>query len=443
MVDYGLRDLGYHYVILDDCWSSGRTPNGTLQANATKFPNGMAAVADQIHNMGLGYGMYSSAGAMTCAQYPGSLGVEKQDASTFASWGVDYLKYDNCYNEGQYGTALISYSRYNAMSQALNATGRSILYSMCNWGQDQPWNWAQTMANSWRISGDVYDSFDRPDDRCPCTDQEGNNCQLPGFHCSIMNIVNKAAYIGSKAQPGAWNDMDMLEVGNGGMTDDEQITHFTMWAILKSPLIIGTNVPAMSPQALSIYSNPAVIAINQDPAGSEVKRNWRYFVNDTDQYGQGEIQLWTGSLANGDYVVCLLNAGNSPRSMNATLTEIFFDESSAGSVGPAPQLMQQWDVYDLWANRISNATAMAIINNNSTSGSNYTVMNNKNSTTRYNATEISYAQGLAMNATALFGSKVGSVSPMGTLTAEVAGHGVALFRLRSQGTPSMRKRDEL
>ena len=258
-----------------------------------------------------------------------------------------------------------------------------------------------------------------------------------------MNIVNKVASFQSKAQSGAWNDMDMLEVGNGGMTDEEQITHFTMWSILKSPLIMGTNIPAMSPQTLSIYSNPAVIAINQDPAGTAANRNWRYYVNDTDQYGQGEIQLWTGSLENGDYVVCLVNAGNSSRSMNATLTDIFLDESSAGSVGPAPELTQQWDVYDLWANRMSNATAMGILSNNSTMGSNYTVNNSMNSTTRYNATETSYAQGLAMNATALFGSKVGSVPPMGTLTAEVAGHGVGLFRLRSQGTPSMRRRDEL
>lgn len=258
-----------------------------------------------------------------------------------------------------------------------------------------------------------------------------------------MNIVNKAAYIGSKAQPGAWNDMDMLEVGNGGMTDAEQVAHFSMWALLKSPLIIGTNVPAMSSQALTIYSNPAVIAINQDPAGSEAKRNWRYYVNDTDAYGQGEIQLWTGSLANGDYVVCLLNAGNAARSMNATLTEIFFDEGSAGSVGPVPQLVQQWDIYDLWANRMSNTTAMGIINNNSSTGGDFTVANGMNSTARYNATETSYAAGLAMNATALFGSKVGSIPPMGTLTAEIASHGVGLFRLRSQGSAKIRKRDEL
>ena len=139
---------------------------------------------------------------------------------------ADYLKYDNCYNEGQEGTGLITYNRYKAMSDALNATGRPILYSMCNWGQDNTWDWAQTIANSWRMSGDVYDSFDRPDARCPCTTTV---CPLPGFHCSVMNILNKAAPVLNKGQPGAWNDLDMLEVGNSGMTDDEYKTHFSMW----------------------------------------------------------------------------------------------------------------------------------------------------------------------------------------------------------------------
>ena len=247
MVDYGFRDLGYKYVILDDCWQNmQRSPNGSLVANSTKFPDGIKAVSDRIHDMGLMFGMYSSAGMYTCAQYPASLGYETIDAQTFADWGVDYLKYDNCYNQGQEGTSKLSFDRYNAMSQALNKTGmslalfamvphycidltlagRSIHYGMCNWGKDYPWNWAQTMANSWRMSGDVYDSFDRPDDRCPCTMYD---CELPGFHCSVMNIIGKVAPIVDKGQPGAWNDLDMLEVGNGGMTDDEYKVHFSMW----------------------------------------------------------------------------------------------------------------------------------------------------------------------------------------------------------------------
>lgn len=333
--------------------------------------------------------------------------------------------------------------------------GRPVLYSMCNWGEDSPWNWAQTMANSWRISGDVYDSFDRPDDRCPCTTYD---CALPGFHCSVMNIINKVAAFPSKAQPGGWNDLDMLEVGNGGMTDDEYILHFSMWfvpqnlpvlllkpvvltrlrAILKSPLIMGTDIRTMTPQSLSIYSNPAVLAVSQDPAGSSAYRIWKYPA-EPDQYGQGEISLWVGSLDGGDYVVALVNAGNYPRMMNASLADIFYDKAStASSNGVATEVLETWDVYDLWANRMSNATAQAIISGNSTmSGS------MMNSTSMYNATQMSYAKGLAMNTTALLGAKTTSVTPMGTLSAMVPRHGVGLYRIRSQGTPAMRKRDEL
>ena len=168
-MDYGLKDLGYHYVILDDCWSIGRNAshNNSLIANPEKFPNGMSAVADHLHALGLGFGMYSDAGKYTCGGYAGSLGYETVDANTFAEWGVDYLKYDNCFNMGQAGNQMISSARYEVMANALNATGRPILYSLCNWGEDYPWNWGSTIANSWRISGDVYDSWDQPDSRCP------------------------------------------------------------------------------------------------------------------------------------------------------------------------------------------------------------------------------------------------------------------------------------
>lgn len=169
IVDLGLRDIGYQYVILDDCWSAGRNTsgNGSIIVDTTKFPDGMAAVADDVHALGLKFGMYSDAGRYTCGSYEGSLGHETVDAQTFAAWGVDYLKYDNCYNQGEAGTQSLSRNRYNVMSEALNATGRPILYSLCNWGEDYPWNWGTTIANSWRITGDVYDSFDRPDARCP------------------------------------------------------------------------------------------------------------------------------------------------------------------------------------------------------------------------------------------------------------------------------------
>lgn len=438
MVDIGLRDVGYNYVILDDCWSDGRYDNGSLRPDFNKFPNGMADVADQLHSMGLKFGMYSSAGSYTCARYAGSLGHEQDDANSFASWGVDYLKYDNCYNEGQSGTPLITSDRYRKMGDALNSTGRQILYSLCEWGEDYPWKWAQTIANSWRMSGDIYDSFNRPDPRCPCdgnVDDQGYNCALPGFHCSVMNILSKVAHFVDKGVPGAWNDLDALEVGNGGMSDDEYKTHFSMWAAVKSPMLMGNNVVQLSPSSLSILTNPAVLAISQDPLGSAAVRRWRYEVPDVDQYGQGEIQMWTGSLYAGDQVVVLLNGGNSSRTMNATSADIFADY---GEGGTAKQTKQSWQIYDLWANRMDNATASAILSQNSTqvqgAGLNVTQY-------YYNATATNYAEGLKNNDTRLLGKEVGTLSAGGSIQTMVPRHGVAMYRLSQ--IESVRKRDEL
>ncbi|KAL8814502.1 MAG: hypothetical protein Q9191_008543, partial [Dirinaria sp. TL-2023a] len=289
------------------------------------------------------------------------------------------------------------------MSKALNATGRPILYSMCNWGEDYPWNWAQTIANSWRISGDVYDSFSRPDSQCPCTSYD---CPLAGFHCSVLNILNKAAPIPSKAQPGAWNDLDMLEVGNGGMSDSEYVLHFSLWAILKSPLIIGTDVRNMTPATLAIYSNPAVLAVSQDPMGTSAYRVWTRPAA-TDEYGQGEIQCWVGALAGGDFVVALLNAGNTNTTINTTLEQIFVIPSATSANGLAPPVLQSWDVHDLWGYRMDDATANAVLKGNGTTpnGGAAGYMDATNSTMRYNATEMSYAQGLKSGEKALLGKK--------------------------------------
>ncbi|KAL8743685.1 MAG: hypothetical protein Q9190_003989 [Brigantiaea leucoxantha] len=422
LVDYGLRNLGYNYVVLDDCWANmERSDNGSLVANATKFPDGMRYVSDQLHSMGLMFGMYSSAGYYTCAQY-------------------HYLKYDNCYNAGQSGTSLITYNRYKTMSDALNQTGRPMLYGMCEWGTDYPWNWAQTMANSWRMSGDIYDSFNRPDDRCPCTSYD---CPLPGYHCSVMNIINKMPPIANKGQPGAWNDMDSLEVGNGGMTDDEYKAHFSIWAILKSPMIIGTDITKMDAATLSIYSNAAVLAVSQDPMGIPAFRVWTR-PGPVDEYNQGEISLWSGELSGGDYVVAMLNAANASMTMNATLDEIFIDSSTTGG-GSASPMSESWDVYDLWANRMNDVTANSILNGNATYNGTVmgSVVDNMNSTARYNSTTMSYGEGVKMNSTALLGLKISSVAPMGILQAEVPRHGVALYRLRKAAGGLMQKRDEL
>ncbi|KAK9342379.1 glycoside hydrolase superfamily [Lipomyces starkeyi] len=415
MVALGLRDVGYEYIVLDDCWSLGRDEKGDLQYDPQKFPRGMKYVADHLHSLGFLFGMYSDAGSYTCARYAGSLEYEEQDAKTFASWGVDYLKYDNCFNEGLSGTPKISSERYRTMKDALIATGRPILYAICNHGEDYPWRWGHTVANSWRMSGDIYDSFDRPDSHCPCTGDEFD-CVFPGSHCSVMNILNKAASICPTSLPGAWNDLDMLEVGNGGMDDEEYKTHFSMWAAVKSPLLMGNNVNAMDANTLSILNNPAVLAVSQDPAGAAAVRRWRYYVNDTDAYGQGEIQMWSGQLFGGDQVVVLLNAGNSPRIMNASLADIFRHEK-----GIAPEIKENWDIYDLWANRMDDATAKSVIDGSA-----------KASVAKlyYNASESSYKDGLAAGNPLLLGKFTGTVEAGGIIEAEVPRHGVAMLRLR-------------
>ncbi|KAI6716367.1 alpha-galactosidase [Diplocarpon mali] len=450
IVDYGLKDLGYHYIVLDDCWSTGRNAsnNNSLVADAAKFPRGMAAVADDIHALGLGFGMYSSAGKYTCGRYAGSLGYEEVDAQTWAEWGVDYLKYDNCYNEGQAGNQQISESRYQKMADALNATGRPILYSLCNWGEDYPWNWGSTIANSWRITGDVFDYWDTYDARCPCEGSDAWNCGLPGFHCSIMNIMNKASFVVSKAEPGGWNDLDMLEVGNGAMTDTEYVSHFSMWAAVKSPLIMGNDIRIIAPSDLSILSNAAVIAVNQDPRGSSASRRWMRVPGSKDPYSGPALQLWTGSLQSTiggdqeDVLVLLVNGLDETTTVNASLAEIFAD---SGPAGKAPQVQMSWEVRDLWANRMSNETAAAIISassatSNATTGFNATTVGGD---TRYNATATSYKQGLANKNELLLGNVTTTVQPSGTISASIAPHGVAMYRLRYAGGGALRKRDEL
>jgi len=285
------------------------------------------------------------------------------------------------------------------------------------------------------MSGDIYDSFDRPDSRCLCAEDE-IPCNFPGFHCSVMNILNKMSHIQSRSDSGSFADMDMLEVGNGGQDDNEYVTHFSMWALMSSPLLIGTNVLTLTPANLAIYSNPAVLAISQDPSAAAGVRKWRFYVKDVDQYGQGEISLWTRTLKNGDTVIALVNGGNNTRMMNATLQDIFLDQATAGTYLPAAELTESWDVYDLWANRLSDAEAGMLIN-----GTAATITSNGNSTTRYNATALSYADGLNQTHPALFGSKVGSIGPHGTWSAQIPRHSTGLYRLRKSG--NIRKRDEL
>jgi len=245
------------------------------------------------------------------------------------------------------------------------------------------------------------------------------------------------APIFSRTMSGYFNDMDMLEVGNGGQTDSEYVLHFSMWAFMSSPLIMGTDVAGISAANLAILSNPAVIALNQDPSANAGQRVWRQECDDVDEWGQCEIALWVRTLANGDTVIALINGANSSQALTANLTDIFYGNSHGGTSKPAPQLRETWNVYDLWANRMTNAEASSVLNGN------MSTMISPNSTTRYNATAKSYAAGLASNHPALFGGLVGQIMPSsGNWTVKLDRHSVGLYRLRPAAS-SMRKRDEL
>jgi alpha-galactosidase len=237
LISTGLAKAGYTYLNLDDCWEAPtRDSQGRLWGHPETFPSGMKVLGDYVHEKGLKYGIYSDAGYQTCAGNPGSLGYETVDAATFAEWGIDYLKYDNCFHDDTAPEV-----RYPPMQSALNATGRPILFSMCEWGIDNPATWAPSLGNSWRTTGDISDNWE-----------------------AMMTKVDQNAPLYKYAGKGAWNDPDMLEVGNGGMTNDEYITHFSLWAIMKAPLVIGCDITNMSAETKNILMNTEVIAINQD-----------------------------------------------------------------------------------------------------------------------------------------------------------------------------------
>lgn len=426
LLDSGLRDVGYQYVVLDDCWQSERGKDGYVTPDKTKFPNGMKYIAKELHDQNLLFGMYSSAGELTCARYEGSLDHEVADATSFASWDVDYLKYDNCYHMGRFGTPKTSFDRYNTMAQALNATGRSILYSLCSWGEDYVHTWGMSIANSWRMSGDIYDHFNRPDDLCSCTDPRDPHCVAPGSQCSVMNIINKVATYVDRGGPGGWNDLDMLEVGRGGMTDEEYIVHFSMWAAVKSPLLIGADLRELTAQTLTILNNPAVIAVNQDPIGRPATRVRQDFNVKKDKYGQGEIQIWSGPLYPSDYLVVLLNAADEELTITTDLNEIFVHEGPEGS---APQAKQEFEVYDLWADRMSDKQAKMILDGDT----------EKFQQGWYNTTEKSYKEGLIDGDKRLLGQRVGSISPKSPeLSVKIPRHSLKMYRLRDLSGASTR-----
>ena len=243
-VSTGLNKYGYNYINIDDCWQSSRYKNGTIIPDPKTFPNGIKKLVDYAHSKGLKFGIYSDAGTLTCARRPGSLGYEEIDAKTYAEWGVDYLKYDNCYNN-----KIKSTIRYQKMRDALNKTGRKIFYSLCSWGRESVSKWGKNMGNSWRTTEDIKDSWK-----------------------SMIRIIDINNKWYKYAGPGGWNDPDMLEVGNGGMNLEEYKVHFGLWAISKAPLLIGCDITKMTKEIKKILTNPEVIAINQDSLGQQGRK---------------------------------------------------------------------------------------------------------------------------------------------------------------------------
>ncbi|MDQ1495884.1 MAG: alpha-galactosidase [Actinomycetota bacterium] len=336
MVANGMRDAGYKYVAMDDCWMAGRTQprgsaaratagrdaSGTLVPDPTSFPDGIKAVADYVHARGLKLGIYEDVGTTTCQGLAGSYGHETHDAQTFASWGVDYLKYDFCNlpstTTGEfagYTTVAMAQVLYGRMRDALAATGAPIVFSMSlalSTGLAQQ-TWAAPLGNLWRTTSDISDTWS-----------------------SIVSIFQQNIQYGAYQKPGAWNDPDMLEVGNGGMTDTEYRSHFSLWSIMAAPLIAGTDLRTASAATLAIYNNPDVIAVDQDPLGAE----------GTTLSSDGTHWTIVKPLANGDKAVLLFNEGSTPAQQSVALSTLGFTGRQSA-----------YQVRDLWSHQTSTAAS--------------------------------------------------------------------------------------
>jgi alpha-galactosidase len=303
MVTSGMKDAGYIYINIDDTWQGKRDAQGNIQANS-KFPD-MKGLADYVHSKGLKIGIYSSPGPTTCAKYEGSYQHEEQDAKTYAAWGIDFLKYDLCgfrqiMNQGAPNDPAkqmqMMKDAYVKMHKALLATGRPIVYSLCQYGWDAVWEWGPSVGgNLWRTTGDISPNWDR--------------MSLIGF-----SQAGLAKYAG----PGHWNDPDMLEVGNGKLTHDENLTHMSLWAILAAPLLAGNDLSQMKPEVADILKNREVIAIDQDPLGKQGDR-----VSEV-----GPVEIWSKPLKNGDMAVALFNRDDTSLPITLKLSDVGF---SAGA----------------------------------------------------------------------------------------------------------------
>lgn len=322
MVETGMKDAGYQYIVIDDCWQVGRDSLGFIMPDPDRFPHGMKYLADYVHSKGLKLGLYSCAGSYTCQGRPGSRGHQYQDALSYAKWGVDYLKYDWCSDEGQNARAA-----YATMSDAIKEAGRPVILSICEWGENDPWKWGKGIGHLWRVTADIRDCY---------------NCVFDWGGVGVVNVIDKMANLYPYAGPGHWNDAEMLEVGNGGMTKDEYITHFSMWCMLAAPLMAGNDLSKMDADTKEILTNKEVIAVDQDKLGEQGRR----FMD------MGEREIWAKPLANGELAVCFMNREDTPWNLNYNwhANTIYFANS-------VDMHQYEYTIKDLWQHKVIGTTA--------------------------------------------------------------------------------------
>jgi alpha-galactosidase len=325
MVENGMQAAGYEYINIDDCWHGERDAQGNIQVNQQRFPSGVKALADYVHSKGLKLGLYSDAGWQTCGGHPGSRGYEFQDAKQYASWGIDYLKYDWCNTEG-----LKAEGAYLTMREAIYQAGRPMVFSLCEWGDNKPWEWAKDVGHLWRTTGDIY----------PCFDCEYNHGTWSSW--GVLKILDRQKGLRKYAGPGHWNDPDMMEVGNG-MSAAEDRSHFAMWAMLAAPLIAGNDLRIMSEQTLALLSNSDVIAVDQDPLGVQ---GFIY----ADDFADTKLQVWFKPLEDGDWAMAILNRGDKEESFIFDWQQhTVSDALSQRQIQKSPSL---YEIKNLWSGQV-------------------------------------------------------------------------------------------
>jgi len=322
MVSSGMKEVGYEYIVIDDCWQVSRDENGNIVPDPIRFSSGMKALADYIHSKGLKFGLYSCAGSKTCEGRPGGRGHEYQDAKMYASWGIDYLKYDFCNTDAQKAEGA-----YKTMRDALFAAKRPIVFSICEWGSTEPWTWAKNVGHLWRTTSDIMNCWD---------------CKVNWGGIGWTLIMDKNEPLGKYAGPGGWNDPDMLQVGNGVLTDVESRSHFTMWSMMAAPLILGNDIRSMTPAIKEILTNKEIIALNQDTLG---KQGYRWWTLD------GNIELWLKPLANNEIALCFFNRSEVVKTIDFDWNR-YFSHLNGKTYG----VTDKTNIRDLWLKKNIGST---------------------------------------------------------------------------------------